>query len=498
MTVETTQGINLRLRAGSPAAWICVLYAAAATAWSAVWRQAFAERSVDEGMFENILWNALHGHGLRSWVEGGVPHLAVHFSPVLYLLLPVYALFRSMIAVHAVASILTAIAGWVFFRYAARRLDPRSALCALGAFLLCPTIVLQTFMEFHEQALAVLPLTLLLVCWLERRTALVLPSALALLLVREDNALLVLALGAVSLFDTRRRATGAVLVILGLAWLVVWRSVAILALGRGHLPAILGETYAAWGSTPAAILRYIATHPLAVIRHVLTPVPLAYLAMLLAPVLLVLPFGSAVALAAVPQLAMVLLAEPGSRMFQIRMHYSIAPVVVLLFAAVDALGRLDPRRPGLFGSVRRWAPVGMLAVVLLLTPAWAIKARARLNPFTAEIQEVLALLPDTASIAAPGYLLNHLAARPRFEFMWSEEVPHTEYVVLEDSSRFFFQGTTVDAFYTPRFDSLLVAGGYERMAFRNGWHVYRRQNASGTTNAGRAAADASSLGETSR
>jgi hypothetical protein len=221
-------------------------------------------------------------------------------------------------------------------------------------------------------------------------------------------------------------------------------------------------------------VRNVLTHPLAVVRHVLAPVPLQYLAALLLPVLVVLPLGSPLVWAALPQLAMILLADPGSRMFQIRMHFSVAPVVVLLVAAVDALGRIDPARAGPPALVRRWAPVAMMGIVLLLAPAWANRARTRLNPYTPEIRGLLAAIPDTASVAAPGYLLNHLAARPRFAMLWTESLPATEWVVLEDSSRFFFTGTTVDAFYSARFDSLLRAGGFARIADRSGWHLYKR------------------------
>jgi uncharacterized membrane protein len=83
------------------------MYAAATSAWYVVWRAGFAERSVDEGMFENILWNAFHGHGLRTSMEGGLPHLAIHFSPALYALVPLYTMFPSMHVVHfAVAALI--------------------------------------------------------------------------------------------------------------------------------------------------------------------------------------------------------------------------------------------------------------------------------------------------------------------------------------------------------------------------------------------------------
>jgi uncharacterized membrane protein len=464
-----------RPRAATLAAAVCALHALATSAWYVVWRGAFAERSADEAMFENILWNAVHGHGLRTAVEGSVPHLAVHFSPVLYVLVPLYALFRSMHVVHFLASALIALAGWVFHRHVARTLDERAAWPAMIAFLMTPTLVLQTFMEFHEQALAVLPLTLLLVAWSDGRRARTLWSALALLSVREDNALLVMALGALGLADAHRRGTGALLLALGAGWLACWHGVFIPLVTGGRLPGVFAETYSTWGSTPGEVVRSALSRPRDVVRHVLSPVPLQYLALLLAPMLGVLPFGSTLVLAALPQLLMVLLADHDARQFQIRMHYSVAPAVVFLFASVATLRRFEAARTGLVGFARRWATVAMMAVVLLLAPGWAVRAMGRLNPYAAQIREVLATLPDTSSVTAPGYLLNHLAARPRFQLGWREELPSTDYIVLEDSSRFFFQGTTVDAFHTPRFDSLLTAGGFAKVLARDGWHVYARE-----------------------
>ena len=466
--------MTARPRHDAVAAALCALYAIASSAWYTVWRHGFAERSADEGMFENILWNAIHGHGLRTAIENNVPHLAVHFSPVLFLLQPLYALSPSMHIVHFVTSAGIAVAGFVFHRHVSRTLGPAASLPAMGAFLLCPTIVLQTFMEFHEQALAILPLTLLLAAWSERRGTATLLAAVALVTVREDNALLVIALGVLSLTDPRRRATGGLLLVLGLAWLALWRVVGIQLLGGEQLPAVLGGTYARWGATPGSIARAVLMHPLDVMQHVLAPVPLQYLALLLLPVLVLLPFGSALVLAMLPQLAMILLATHDSRMFQIRMHYSVAPAVVLLFAAVATLARLDGVRAGLGSATRRWAPRLMLAMGLVLAPGWALRAGARLNPYTTQIREVLAAIPDTASVGAPGYLLNHLAARSRIQMIWREESPGTAYVVLEDSSRFFLKGTTVDAFHSPRFDSLLTHAGYTKLLERHGWHVYRQ------------------------
>ena len=124
-----------------------------------------AERSGDEAIFENCFWNAWHGNGLRSALEGWRPHLAVHFSPIVLLLLPLYGLSPSMHGVHLVVALAIAAAGYAFYRLSRLTLDTSSSTLLMSAFLLHPTIVLQTFTDFHEQALGVLPLVMMFLAY---------------------------------------------------------------------------------------------------------------------------------------------------------------------------------------------------------------------------------------------------------------------------------------------------------------------------------------------
>lgn len=468
---------------------VCALYAIVMFACYCVWNHFMAELSVDEAYFENILWNASHGYGLRTDVEGptglGLPHLALHFTPALWLLVPLYFVFPSMHVVHAVVSLGVATAGFAFYRFARTRLDRDVALLLMGAFLLNPTMMLQTFMETHDQALAFLPLMLLLIAYTRAAIVPSLVAGLVFVAIREENALLVLALAALAFVVRRNARLGAALLALGAGWLALYRWYGVGVLAQGHESHLFSGTYGVWGKTPAEVARAVITHPVAVARHILSPVPIAYLAQLLAPFYGILGFGSTIVLAMLPALFMVLLAKHETRMFVIRMHYSIVPVTLLYVGSIGTLGALAARTLAIGGRrvrVTLVLAVMMLAASFATVPVWVARAVGRLNPDVPEIRAVMRLVPDTASVTAPNYMLNHMARRRHIAKTWDGPLTTTEYVILEEP--FVAGAREVRALYSPADRDTLRRAGYVPVLERNGWHVWRRGPSAPTEPAG--------------
>jgi uncharacterized membrane protein len=439
-------------------------------AWYCLWKYRLAEQSGDPAIFENCLWNALHGYGLRSWMEGSFPHLAVHFSPAIYLFLPLYALLPSMHLLHAAVCLGVGAAGYVLFLEARERLDATTATLVMLAFLLHPTVVLQTFMEFHEQALAFLPIVLLVRFARRGERVRTLLAALLLLSLREDNAFFVLALGLLFAFRRGARGLAAMLAALGVSWLVLYRVVAVGVLGRGELPNVFAHSYGLWGATPGEAVRAMLADPVRVMKHLLSPAVLKYLAQLLGPVLGFLPFGSSLLLAALPQTLLVLLADPALRIQQVRMHYSVLPATVALVAAAGTLGTIAPRRPRL----ARLLSIAMLAVSLLTVPVWLRRAVGRLHPHREQPLAAAAAVPDTASVAAPGFLLNEMARRRQMDFVWGTHADPTLYVILQEEGARWFEGESIETHYTPAAGDSLTRLGFVPVYEKDGYHVFRR------------------------
>lgn len=457
---------------------LCAVYALITFLFYVVWDHYLGERSADEGIFENLLWNANHGHGLATWVESGerlLPHLALHFSPVIWLFVWLYRVFPSMHGPHLVLCVCTAIAGWQIFRLARARLDDSTALIVMGAFLLHPTIVLQTFLEFHEQALALLPLVLLVAAYHRGAIGSALVAALFMLSIREDNLFPVVAIGALALVVRRNVRLGVALIALGAFWFVLYRRIAIGWLAQGETAGVFGATYALWGATPGEAVRTMLAEPGRVIRHLLSPTDLSYLAQLLGPFLLVLGFGDPIVLAMVPQLLMILLARHDTRMFQLRLHYSLVPVVLLMVGAIGSLARLRNRTVRSGGRripVARWLAGAMLAISVAAAPLWMARTAQRLQLRPEKARAVIALVPDTASVTAPGYLLNQMAQRRRIGLNWIG--PLNEYVIVEEPRGRPFEDALIEMRHTPEVAGALRDSGYVEIHARDGWHIWHR------------------------
>lgn len=462
---------------------VCASYAAATFAWYCVWKFFLAERSGDPAIFENSLWNAAHGNGLQTALEGGFPHLAVHFSPIFLLFLPLYQLSPSLHLIHLTVCVATAVAGYWIYRLARLKLEQGTSFLVMLAFLLNPTVILQTFMEFHEQALGLLPLVLLVYAYAiyaQGRGSMlgILGAALLLVSTREDNALLLLALAAHALLIQRRGRLGVALATLAIGWFGLYAWLARGMLGGGHLPGVFAGTYGIWGATPGEAVRNILQRPAAVIAHLASGTPLRYMVQLLAPFLGLLALADPIALVMLPQLAMILMADPATRVYEIRLHYSIVPVTLLYASAIGTLALLHTRGwrlPARLGALplARVAAALMLVVSVGTVPMWLVRAVGRLNPDAAQVRALVSRVPAMASVTAPSYMLNEMARRPVLAFARGAQRPTTDYVILEDPRAIFFHGTTVEWLYSAAEERSLTASGYELVHRENGRYLWR-------------------------
>jgi uncharacterized membrane protein len=234
---------------------------------------AFHSMALDLGVFDQVLWNTVHGRFMESTLslERCDPHsfFLDHFSPALLLIVPFYALIsrpETLIVFQAVA---LALGAWPVYLLA-RHYLPRGGerLVWVAVYVLSAPLAWITFYDFHEITLAVVPLGLAMYFLATRRTIPLLLALGASFLVKEELPLVAFGFG-LALLAQRRFGLGAFVAIASAAWFVVTLKVIIPAFAGGAPYQYLGR-YASLGSDELEIARTLLLDPLRVIRVLLS------------------------------------------------------------------------------------------------------------------------------------------------------------------------------------------------------------------------------------
>ena len=168
----------------------------------------------DFGIFSQMFYNMKHSLQPLTTCERDrlLSHFAVHLSPILYLLLPVYSLFTSPITLQLAQAAILASAV-IPLALLCRKFGlsyTRTAVMAL--ILLCyPAVACGTNYDFHENCF-LLPLLLwLFYAYETHRLLLMALFSVLILMVKEDAAVYVAFFALFVFLDGRRRLRGALL-----------------------------------------------------------------------------------------------------------------------------------------------------------------------------------------------------------------------------------------------------------------------------------------------
>jgi uncharacterized membrane protein len=319
----------------------------------------------DSVMYEEHLWNVLHGKGFRSYLDPGL-FLGEHIQVIHLGLLPVYVFWPSHLLLEACESLALCAGAWPVYWMARRHSQSEAAAACLAIAYLCyfPMQFLDIAIDlktFRPEAFGA-PLLLLTLDQFDRgRFWRGVAWMLVTLLVKEDYALVVGPLGvwwafrnSVEVWKPAHRQAlwqGFLLSLGGVAYLLLATKVLIPAFRDGaevHYAAY----YRQFGTSFSEIMLTVITRPDKVLVALATVRTVLYAISLLVP-LGGLPCLSAGRLAVgLPLFCALALNDlaPDPR------HHFHAPLVAILFwAAAGGLGSLQPLATGSEGW-RRFIP----------------------------------------------------------------------------------------------------------------------------------------------
>src|SRR5262245_15516252 len=218
----------------------------------------------DLAIFAQAVDRLLHGSTWNS--VRGMNWLGDHSSLLLFLVTPLYAVFRHPLALLALQSAALGAGAFAVHRLAVRKLhDEATGVLFAGLYLLYPAVGYTNLFEFHPETLST-PLLLFAFDALiaGRLTSLLTFTGLALL-AKEDVALGVLGMGLFSLTIRRPRRWVFAAALAGLALVSLTITFAWLKPTFSHGQADYGRMFAAWGTTPARVAANVLQHPWAAV-----------------------------------------------------------------------------------------------------------------------------------------------------------------------------------------------------------------------------------------
>jgi uncharacterized membrane protein len=430
----------------------------------------------DLGIFEQALRSYAELRAPVSELKGaGFNLLGDHFHPALALLAPLYRLFPSPVTLLVAQAVLLAVSVVPVARFAIEARGCRDGAFVGIAYGLSWGIQQAVWFDFHEVALAVPLLAVSARLLARRRWGAAVLWALPLLLVKEDQALTVAAIGAYVCWRGRRGLGAAVAGVAVLAG-VLTVLVVVPALNPGHVYPYASVAQPA-GADP--LTRFLLPAAKAVTVLALLA-PTAFMALRSPLVLLAVPTLAARYWAANPFY------------WGTGFHYSATLMPVLFVAFVDGLERLGPSPDPFLRRLRVAAPsVALLLAVAMTAHGQPLRALAepttwRLPPGVPAAHAALAVIPDGADVAATNRLAPQLTSRCRvflFRGVRAGDV-RPEWVAVNVAAGFFPGSPAEEAAVA----GSLGDAGYVPVARGGGVTVYRLDPAGGRRAASSAAA----------
>ena len=475
--------------------------------------------SYDQGIFNQVFWNSMHGRffqsSLSSALSTNVVHqgqvsevyyhrLGQHFTPALLLWLPIYALFPSPIALTVLQVTLVTVAGLVLYILARQYLEPKLSAMISVSFYGANAVIGPTLANFHDICQIPLFVFSLLLAMEKRWWPLFWILAALILAVREDAGVVLFGVGFYLILSKRYPKIGLAVCTLSFAYMVALTNLIMPMFSEDISQRFMMERFGQYAEGNEAstleILWGMISNPWRLVREIFTPffATLKYLLGQWLP----LAFVPAVApaswiVAGFPLLK--LFSAKGLSVLSITIRYAMTVVPGLFYGAILWWAKRESKienSPVLSVKFQRfWAVCICLSLFFTFTSnpnrtfyflvpdsvkPWVYVPAHQQWQHISQMRPLLEKIPDAASVAATTYIIPHLSSRrailrfPRMEFRNdTKEVEKVQYIIVDlwrlNRYRVAFKSDRQRLeTIVPRIEELYNSGEYGITNFRDG------------------------------
>ncbi|MEM8673121.1 MAG: DUF2079 domain-containing protein [Cyanobacteria bacterium P01_G01_bin.67] len=440
--------------------------------------------SYDQGIFNQVFWNGIHGHWFQSTLSsqlstntihgGEVPDVAYHrlgqhFTPALLLWLPIYYLFPHPATLTVLQAIFVTAAGLVLYQLARVYLEPVIASLITISFYGANAIFGPTLGNFHDISQIPLFVFSLLLAMEKRRWWLFLILAICVLAVREDSGITLFGIGAYLIFSRRYPRIGVAVCFASVLYVLAVTNLIMPLFSDDVSKRFMLENFGQYAEGDQAstleILVNMITNPGLLIQEIFTPVfgTFKYLLGQWLPLAFIPVFApGAWSISLFPLLKLFL--SQGDLVLSISIRYAMSVTPGLFYGAIlwwsgqgwrnfnKSLDQCQSRK--LRPKFRRfWIFCICLSTFFTITSnpsdtlyfaiPTAIKPLVYVSPskqwqHAAKIRTLLAKIPDDAGVSGTTWLIPHLSSRrevirlPGLHFKSDrQEIKMVDYIIAD-------------------------------------------------------------------
>lgn len=396
--------------------------------WSIEQHHRLATASFDLGIIDNVMFNAMSGHGFRAPVlfgpEGG-SQLAGHANFILYLFLPLYWLAPRAETLLWLQSFFLGFAAIPLYGFAKSLLPRWSAALVSVAYLLYAPLHGANFYDFHWLPLCIFFLFCLFWALATDRNVLVWVFWVLCVLIREDVPVGLTFVGAFLVLSGYRTRTGIVMTALSVVSFVLIKFIIMPMAGSWWFASLYDDLMTSDAKNYGGVIMTILTNPAYLLGTVLTEKKLIYALHLFAP-LAFLPLRRwLLLLGVIPGFFFTLMTTGYDPTISIAFQYTAHWIPYLFAGVVLALAWTGASPAGVVG--RRAALFAVLMGVVLHSLSFGAILRPtefrggfQIIPFHVteeertryrDLLEIAALIPPDASVAATDPETPHISNR---------------------------------------------------------------------------------------
>lgn len=449
----------------------------------------------DLGIFTQSFWTTINlgkplHYTLETYVNPSQNFLGAHFSPILFLIVPIYALFQSPMTLLVLQSFLVGLAALPLYWIAKGKLNSKLwGLTFAASFLLNPAVQGMNTFDFHVEAL--IPLFFLFAFYYLDKGQWIKGTIFCLLTLAtiEFAPALIIFLGLYFLFKKslwapainmklrlKRISVPLALILLSIAWFFLAFNV-IYAINPIKTTGLPGN-WDNWGTSLGEVVLNVITNPLRALETMVNPIEKVYYFVLIGAPVVFMPLLAPLELVLVLPWALAASLSQYSPYFQPYFQYFGFMAAQIYIAAVFGAKRLfktdaNPQR-NLAIEKKLMAIILIVSFVLAIavSPIGLPVLTSRpvvIDAHTIALEEVIGLVPLNASVATQNDIEPHLAQRENvFVLTWPLAMDF-DYILLDlSSSQILYAPPLVKFSPIQALHEILDEGQYGIIAYADG------------------------------